>query len=292
MTFTSCTEAGAHIRHQGEILETGSTVLGAGSLLTPGALALVATHGYSHVSVIRRPRVAILTTGDEVIRPEETPRPGQLRDSNTDTLLAAGRTLGLELVPLGTAPDDREALKAAIEEGLEYDILLLCGGVSMGEYDFVEEILAECGATTLFDAVAIQPGKPFVAATHPGGLVFGLPGNPASVMACFWLFVRPVLRRKMGIEDSFWQGAIAGKLEAPLPPTKGRDRFLAAEVTFENGQAYVRPVPNKGSHDIASYALGTGLVRVPAHSPARQPGEACEVLPLYNWPVGARRGGG
>jgi len=285
--FTDTTDVGAHIRRQGEILRSGDRVLSAGSLLTPGALALVATHGYSSVSVVGRPRVGVLTTGDEVIAPEETPRPGQLRDSNTDTLLAAGRTLDLDFDPLGTAPDEREGLRAAIRRGLEYDVLLLCGGVSMGEYDFVEEILAECGCTPLFDAVAIQPGKPLVAATHPGGIVFGLPGNPASVMAGFWLFVRPFLRCQLGLTDSFWHGAIEAELTADLPPAKGRDRFLSAEVGFAKGRAFVRPVANKGSHDIASYALGTGLVRVPAHSPRRSAGERCEVLPLSNWPVEA-----
>ena len=138
--------------------------------------------------------------------------------------------MGLEFEALGIAPDRREALAAAIGKGLEADVLLLTGGVSKGEYDYVEEVLEGFGCTFLFDAVAMQPGKPLVAAHHPGGLVFGLPGNPGSVMATFWLFVRPALRRLMGRADGYWHGALAGVLAGPLPGAKNRDRFLPAEV--------------------------------------------------------------
>ena len=251
VAFTADTGEGAHIRRAGEILRAGDPLLPSGSLLTPGAMGLVATHGYAELEVVGQPRVAVLTTGDEVIPPEATPRPGQLRDSNTDALLASGRGLGLELEPLGTARDTLDSLRESIRKGLEHDVLLLCGGVSKGEFDYVEDVLDELGCQPLFDAVAIQPGKPLVAAVHDGGLVFGLPGNPASVMACFWLFVRPALRRMMGYDDAYWHGAIGGELAGPLPGAKGRDRFLAAEVAFADGVARVLPIPNKGSHDVA-----------------------------------------
>src|SRR5262249_30998784 len=114
--------------------------------------------------------------------------------------------------------------------GLQSDVLLLCGGVSMGELDLVEGVLAEAGCEMVFDAVAIQPGKPVVFAVHPGGLVFGLPGTPASVMVSFWLFVRPALRRLMGFADSWWGPALTGTLAAPLPAAGPRDRFLPAEI--------------------------------------------------------------
>ncbi|NJL27009.1 MAG: hypothetical protein HC897_03555, partial [Thermoanaerobaculia bacterium] len=140
---------------------------------------------------------------DEVVPPEAEPGLGQLRDSNTAFLLAAGDTLGLGFRSLGIAPDRTDELREKITEGLESDVLLLCGGVSMGEFDLVEDVLAELGCRKLFDQVAIQPGKPLVAARHAGGWVFGLPGNPASVMVTFWLFVRPLLRRLMGSADGF-----------------------------------------------------------------------------------------
>ncbi len=282
-------EAGAHLRRRGEVMREGEALLAAGDLITPGALALLATHGYAELPVHRAPRVAVLTTGDEVVPPEADPRPGQLRDSNTDFLLAAGATLGLAFESLGIAPDREEALLPLVERGLGHDVLLLCGGVSAGEFDLVEPVLARLGCSTLFDAVAIQPGKPLVAAVHPGGLVFGLPGNPASVMVGFWLFVRPALRRLLGAADAYWHGALSGVLAAPLPAARGRTRFLPAEIAFEQGALAVTPIPPQGSHDLAAYARGTALVRVPAGAPPAPAGAACEILPLADWREPAAR---
>jgi len=287
--FSAATEAGAHIRRRAEVLRRGDPLLSPGVLLTPGALSLLATHGLSEVAVHGAPRVAVLVTGDEVIPPEQEPPPGKLRDSNTDFLLAAGATLGLAFTSLGIAGDHREELRARLREGLGFDVLLVSGGVSMGEFDFVEGVLAELGSRSLFDAVAIQPGKPLVAARHPGtsygrgGLVFGLPGNPASVMVTFWLFVRPVLRRLMGLVDGFWHGALAGELTAALPGAKGRDRFVSAEVSFAGGRLLVTPLPPRGSHDLAAFGQGAVLVRVRAGAPEAAPGDPCEVLPLVDW---------
>ena len=289
VTFHRGAEPGAHIRRRGEIQRAGEPLLAPGDLLTPGALALLATHGIGEVAVFGAPRVAVLTTGDEVVAPERAPGPGQLRDSNTDFLLAAGASLGLGFTSLGIAPDRVEALSPLVERGLASDALLLCGGVSAGVFDLVEGVLAGLGCRTLFDAVAMQPGKPLVAAHHPGGLVFGLPGNPASVAVGFWLFVRPALRRLMGLEDGYWHGALAGELQAPLPAAKDRDRFLPAEVTFEGGRLRVAPVSARGSHDLAAFARGTALLRVPAGSPAASPGDPCEVLPLADWRTSRER---
>jgi molybdopterin molybdotransferase len=279
--FRAGTAAGEHIRRRGEIVRSGDPLLPAGSRLTPGALALLATHGYAELPVHRAPSVAVLTTGDEVVPPESLPGPGQLRDSNTDFLLAAGAGLGLRCEPLGIAPDRAEALRPLVARGLQADVLLLCGGVSMGEFDLVEDVLAELGCEVVFDGVAIQPGKPLVFAAAPGGgLVFGLPGNPASVMVGFWLFVRPALRRLLGIEDSWWGPAVAGTLAAPLPGAGARDRFLPAAVDVRGGEIRVTPFPPQGSHDLAAYSRGTALVRVEPGAPPAQAGERCEVLLL------------
>ena len=167
-----------------------------------------------------------------------------------------------------------------MERGLRSDVLLLCGGVSMGELDLVEGVLARLGCEARFDAVAIQPGKPLVFATHPGGIVFGLPGNPASVMVSFWLFVRPALRRLLGFEASWWGGALAGVLAAPLPGSGPRDRFLPAEIEARDGALRVTPFAPKGSHDLTAYARGTALVRVRPGAPPAMLGEPCEVVLL------------
>jgi molybdopterin molybdotransferase len=288
-------QTGDHVRRRGEVMRAGDPLLPAGALLTPGALSVLATHGHSRVEVHRAPRVALVVTGDEVVPPDTEPGPGKLRDSHTDFVLAACRSVGIEARLVGRAPDEAEALRELIAEGLEADVLLLTGGVSMGELDLVEGVLQELGCELLFDAVAVQPGKPLTAMVAPahhaangslsGGptLVFGLPGNPASVMVGFWLFVRPVLRRLLGRHDHYWYGAIAGELTAPLPGAKGRDRFLPAEVAFEAGRLRVTPARPVGSHDLAAFSRGTALVRVPAGSAPREAGAPCEVLPLVDW---------
>jgi molybdopterin molybdotransferase len=275
--------AGQHIRCRGEVTCAGDVLMAAGAPLTPGALALAATHGHDDLPVHRAPAIAILTTGDEVVSAETLPGPGQLRDSHTDFLLAACSTLGLEAQPLGIAPDRRPELRALVERGLQADVLLLCGGVSMGEFDLVEGVLGELGCSAHLTGVAIQPGQPLVFASHPGGWVFGLPGNPASVMVGFWLFVRPALRRLLGSPDAWWQGALAATLAGPLPAAARRDRFLAADVAVRGGELLATPRLSKGSHDLSAYAGGSALVRVPAGAPARAAGERCEVLPLADW---------
>jgi molybdenum cofactor synthesis domain-containing protein len=272
VTFNAEAKKGDHIRRRGEVLRAGDPLLKAGALLTPGALALLATHGHAELPVYRAPTVAVLTTGDEVVPPEVEPGPGQLRDSHTDFLTAAGARLGLAFQPLGIAADDEDHLARLVESGLCFDVLLLCGGVSMGEFDFVEGVLTGLGCTIEMDAVAIQPGKPLVFATHPGGVVFGLPGNPASAMVAYWLFVRPALRRMMGMVEmtgleageGWWSGALAGTLTGPL----------------RGGAVHVTPWPPKGSHDLAAFAQGTALVRVRAGAAPAPAGAACEVLPL------------
>ncbi|MGD2115625.1 MAG: molybdopterin-binding protein, partial [Acidobacteriota bacterium] len=214
-------------------------------------------------------------------------------DSHGDFVLAACRGLGIaggvEVEALGIAPDDRERLGEMIERGLDADVLLLSGGVSMGELDLVEGVLGELGCEILFDRVAVQPGKPLVAARHERrssgggagrGLVFGLPGNPASVMVCFWLFVRPALHRLLGRRGGYWHGALAGELTAPLPRAKARDKFLPATLRAEDGRLLVTPAQPVGSHDMGSYAAGQALVRIPAHCPGLEAGAPCEVLPL------------
>jgi len=271
-------EPGQHIRRRGEIQRAGSALLPKGALLTPGALAVLATHGYGTLPVHRAPRVAILASGDEVVPPEMEPGPGQLRDSHTDFLLAAGASLGLAFTPLGIAPDREAELRAFVERGLESDVLLLCGGVSMGEFDLAEGVLARLGCRAVFDAVAIQPGKPLVFAVHDKGLIFGLPGNPASVMVTFWLFVRPALRRLLGHEDGYWHGALTATLAAPLPGAGSRDRFVPAEIEARDGTLYATPAPPKGSHDLAAYAHGTALVRIRAGAAPVAAGGRCEVL--------------
>ena len=146
-------------------------------------------------------------------------------------------------------------------------------------------MLAELGFRPLFDAVAIQPGKPLAAMLldrpqRQPLLALGLPGNPGSAIVCFWLFVRPALRRLQGIDDGYWAGALTGKLTAAAPGANKRDRFLPAKLEARDGKLRVTPISPRGSHDLAAFAQGTGLLRIPAGSSPAQAGDRCSVLPL------------
>ena len=273
-------QSGQHIRRQGEISAEGQVILEPGHLVSPGTAGLLATHGIDSVEVVSAPRVAYMTTGTEVVDASAVPGPGQIRDSHSDFFAGVLDGLDIESARLGIAPDDEQQLATMIREGLQYDVLLLSGGVSMGDFDLVEGVLGEAGCDILIDAVAIQPGKPLVAAVHEGGWVFGLPGNPASAMVTFWLFVRPALRRMMGHEDAYWHGALDGILTAELPGAKGRDRFLPAQTTIVDGSVQVKPINPVGSHDVAAYGYGNALVRVPRKSAPCTAGAHCSVLPI------------
>ena len=274
-----------HIRRQAEVTAAGGPLLAKGELLTPGGAGVLATHGIHEAPVYRRPTVATLSTGNEVVPAEAEPGPGQLRDSHRDFLRGALSQLGIEARSLGIARDDPAELRAKVERGLTSDVLLISGGVSMGEFDFVEQVLGDAGlgCRFLFDAVAIQPGKPLVAARHDRGWVFGLPGNPASAMVTYWLFVRPLLRVMTGAADSYWRGALRARLTADLPGAKWRDRFLPCRFRVEAGEVLVEPRPPLGSHDLVAYGAGAGLVRVPKHSAPATAGAPCEVLPTLEW---------
>ena len=279
VTLHAAPEPGRHVRRHGEVVERGAPLLAAGTRLTPGAISLLAAHGHEEIAVYRRPTVALLPTGDEVVAPDREPGPGQLRDSNSAFLAAAGSSMGLEFELLGIAPDRLDELRRMIVRGLGSDVLLLCGGVSMGEFDLVEDVIEALGCEKLFDRVAIQPGKPLVAAQHPGGWVLGLPGNPASVMVTFWLFARPLLRGLMGIDDGYGRGLLRAELAGPLPGSKGRARYLPATVHVDAGRLRVVPQAPRGSHDVSVYARGSALVRVPPQAKPRDSGP-CQILPL------------
>lgn len=283
VTFMSLLPAGAHIRRRGEIQAAGDALLAPGARLGASSLALLAAQGCARVAVCGAPRVATLSTGNELVAPDAVPEAGQIRDSHTDFLLAAGRELGLRFTALGIVRDEAAALRAAIQRGMAFDVLLVSGGVSMGAFDLVEGALAELGAQVVFDGVAMQPGKPLVVARHAGGLIFGLPGNPASAMVAFALFVRPALRRMMGFGAARIAHVLSVELVAPLPAGPAdRDRFVPAELWAKEGRLFARPFPPRGSHDVATFARGNALLRVRPGAPARSAGSECEALPLLS----------
>ncbi len=273
--------AGAAIRRRAEVIDVGQPLLAPGDRLSSAALALLASQGIDRIDVVRRPRVAVLATGDEVVPASAVPRPGQLRDSHTDYLMAEGIRLGAEVVSLDIADDDPEALAERTREGLRTcDVLLVCGGVSMGGRDHTRQVLEQLGARTVFHGVAVQPGKPLLFAHLPERWIFGLPGNPASVMVAFRLFVEPALARLAGdARARFWGDARPALLAGGLPAGKSRDRFVPARFRESTAAGeLLEPLAVRGSHDLATFARADRLLRIRAGEAARPAGDAVEAL--------------
>jgi molybdopterin molybdotransferase len=246
---------GAEVCEGERLLESGKKI----QLADIGALASV---GKARVPVSRRPRVAILATGDELVEVGELLGAGRIRNSNSYTLYAQVAQAGGEPLLLGIARDSHQDLREKIRQGLESDILLVSGGVSMGKYDFVENVFAEFDVAVLFDQVAMKPGKPTVFGHRGDTFVFGLPGNPVSTMVAFYIFVRPLIANLLKARD-----ATSGMLEAQLEIAAKRDplrtAIVPALVRFEEGVYRIRTAPWKGSSDLAGLARANALVVIP-----------------------------
>jgi molybdopterin molybdotransferase len=243
-------------------LRSGEPILSSGKPITLGDIGLLASVGKSQVLVSRRPRVAILATGDELVEVSENPNPDQIRNSNTYTLHAQVAGAGAEPVLLGIGRDDVEDLRVKIREGLKHDILLVSGGVSMGKYDFVEGVFAEFGVTVLFDSVAMKPGKPTVFGFSKDVFVFGLPGNPVSTIVAFHMFVRPVIDVLLKTVQSE-RTRLRARLEETTRCDPARAAIVPALVRFD-GECYrIRTAPWKGSSDLAGLSRANAMVVLP-----------------------------
>ncbi len=251
-------KAGMHISPKAEILKTGAPVLRKGTPIGVEEVALLAAVGTDPVPVFRKPSVAVLSTGDELVTAGARPGPGQIRNTNGPALMNFLTELGLEPTSLGTVGDDLGSLKAAVAEGLKRDCLVLSGGVSAGAYDFVQDVLPELGVTVHTSRVAVKPGKPTVFGTHEGGMVFGLPGNPVSVMVIARIFAAPALRKKMGLA-SWATKTILARLTDDIK--KKPDRLWFVHGNVEMGEEVkVAPVNNRGSADLPAATRGNCLI--------------------------------
>jgi molybdopterin molybdotransferase len=234
-------------------------VVEAGTDLGPAQVGALAAAGVVSVRCGRRPRVALLATGSELRPPGETLGPGQIYESNTPMLAAQVRTAGGEPLLLGVVADDEAATRAALERGLEADVLVTSGGVSVGEHDLVRSLLATLGAEEVFWRVAVKPGKPVAFAVRGETLAFGLPGNPVSSLVGFELFVRPALRALQGAAEP-GPRYLPGRLAEPLGRSPGRDQLVRARV---EASGLLRPLRGQESHMIARAASANALVLVP-----------------------------
>jgi molybdopterin molybdotransferase len=269
--------AGENIAPLGNEATLGETVLESGRYVGPAEIAVLAGFGCSQIEVWKRPTVALFATGDELVEVAESPRPDQIRNSNAYSLLAQLRLLGLKAEYLGIARDDKQDLQAMLTRGLEHELVILTGGVSMGEYDLAKDVFLDLGFEILFSRVAMRPGKPTVFARRGSNLVFGLPGNPVSTFVAFENFVRPALARLCGHKKPDLP-RIRGELMQDLRQVPGRTSFLPSWVSFEDGQWKVEPLRWKGSADIIAFSRANAAVIVPAESGFVAKGERVEAM--------------
>jgi molybdopterin molybdotransferase len=267
---------GENVRPRGGDITAGDTVVSAGTTCGPAQLGALAAVGLVSVRCGRRPRVAVLATGSELRRPGEALGPGEIYESNTVMLAAQLRRAGADAEVHGAVADDAAATRAALERGLEADVLITSGGVSVGEHDLVRGLLAELGVVEVFWRVAVKPGKPVAFSTRGSTLVFGLPGNPVSSFVGFELLVRPALAALQGSSEPR-PAFLPGRLGVPLQRNDARDELVRARV--EDG-GVVQPLRGQESHMIARAAHASALVLVPRGEGELVAGAAVSWLPL------------
>ncbi len=270
-----------NVRFVGQQIKTGDLAMPQGAFLTPGSVGFLLGMNIVEVPVHRKPRVGILTTGDELVQPgrDAALAFGQIYESNSAMLEATLRAEGVQEINIFYAADDPQATTDALRKLFqENDLVLSTGGVSVGAYDYVGSSLAEIGVEAIFYKIRQRPGKPLFFGRHADALVFGLPGNPASTLVCFYEYVLPALRLMTGRSDSFLP-----KLKLPITHTYAfrgeRDEFLKAHATTEA----VTPYDGQESFALRSFAVANALIYLPSVQNSVQPGDLVEVhlLPFF-----------
>jgi molybdopterin molybdotransferase len=267
---------GTDIRSRGENLRNGAVVFDAGVEITPGVLGILAMVKCAQVAVYRRPRVAILSSGDELEGLDEPFDPNKIPDANSYTLLAQVQALGIEPVLLGIARDDPIELAQYLMRGLEFDVLLISGGTSVGVYDFVRPTIEALGIQMHFWRVAIRPGHPFAFGTTPENVVFCLPGNPVSSMVCFEQFVAPALRNMMG-HRRVYRRTISARLAHAVKHRPGRTELIRVVLSRDASGYLATATGSQGSGVLMSMAHADGLLYVPSDSNGLAAGDDAEV---------------
>ena len=274
VTLNDAVASGRNVRLPGEDLKHGATVLQPGARLGPAELGVAVTAGRGDLLVARRPTVAVVATGDELVDPGSPLAPGQIHDSNALTLASLARATGATVGPTQRAGDTREAAERTLAEALETaDVLVVSGGVSVGPHDHVKPALETLGVEQRFWRVALRPGKPTWFGTRENKLVFGLPGNPVSSMVTFHLFARPALLALQGAP--FAPGPmLTATLAAPVPRSPERDEAVRVHLaTTQDGTLTATPTGPQGSHVLTSMLGADGLALITSGDGTVQAGE-------------------
>ena len=277
---------GKDIRRAGSDMHRGDSLLAAGTRVTPAVIAVLAAAGHARVNVHRLPRIAVISTGDELTPLGEPLGPASIPDSNSEAITAQVRAAGGEPIRLGIAPDDPEVVRERLLEGvLAADALVVTGGVSVGAHDVVKEVFREIGTLDIW-RVAIQPGKPLAygSASRPDGghcLLFGLPGNPVSSFVTFELFVRPVLRRLRGEDPDSGRVHVRAELADDVRKSAARRAFVRVRLEPKaDGGWQARLAGGQGSHMLSTLALANGLAVIPEGAAVTPAGTEVEVIRL------------
>jgi molybdopterin molybdotransferase len=276
--LTSAIKAGTHVRKRGEDIRHGNVVIPAGALLRPQEIGMLSAMGTTALAVYRRARVAILATGDELLEPGSTPAPGKIINSNSYSLAAQVLDAGGDPVLLGIAPDTLDATCEKIISGLNADLLVITGVVSVGDRDFVKVAIEELGGTVTFWKVNMKPGKPLAFAMLQGKPVFALPGNPVAAMVSFELFVRPSLLKAIGHRRIF-RPKVRAILQEPTTNKGKRPHLVRGIVSMHDNRYYVSTTGNQSSGRLSSLIQGNGLIHL-APEMVHAAGDEVEVLLL------------
>jgi len=271
---------GAHVRPRGGDVRAGETVVPAGALLDPARLGALAAAGVADVACSTRPRASVLATGTELRPPGEPLGPGEVYEANGLILSTQLASAGAVVTRLGPVEDDDDAHRDALARGLEADVLVTSGGVSVGPHDLVRRIEAELGVEEIFWRVAVKPGKPVSFGVRGATLVFGLPGNPVSSLVGFELFVRPAVLALQGYSNPLPRFE-PGRLAAALRQNPGRDQLVRARTrASDDGVLELEPLSGQESHMIARAAAADALVLIPRGEGELQAGSAASYLRL------------
>ncbi|TAF54640.1 MAG: molybdopterin molybdenumtransferase MoeA [Oscillatoriales cyanobacterium] len=287
-------QVGQFVRFKGEFYQSGNTLLPAGILLAAAEVAILAAAQCTSVRVFRRPRVALLSTGRELVSPDQPLLPGQIVDSNQAAIASFLEDQGAVVLPFGIIADDPRVTAAAIAQAIEEaDIVISTGGVSVGDYDYVEEVLEHLGGTIHLRSVAIKPGKPLTVATFPHAngdadrsvIYFGLPGNPVSALVSCWRFVRPALLKLSGLTRGWEPLFVQATLREALKAGGGRETYSWGSLYYgPKGFEFDRDRGSSSSGNAIGLALSNGLAVIPVGVTAIAAGEPVAVLQI-GWPI-------
>ena len=277
INFKKIPPKGSNVCYKGEDIKKGDLIFQKGRKIKSSDIALITASGYSKVKVSKKPEISVLNTGTEIIEPGNDLKFGQIYNTNGIMLRAMCENYGLETKYLGIAEDDEKKLSEKISEGMKSDILLISGGVSMGEFDLVPKILEKLGVEKIFHKIRIKPGKPVFFGKKGNCLIFGLPGNPLSNFVGFELFVKTALRKMTG-ESLTLPIFLKGFIQRSFSHKGNRKNFYPAEIKYENGTVKIYPVVSNGSADIFSLSKSNGFLIGDINTRNYEPGDEIEYI--------------